>query len=140
MKFTEHEMTVAVEAVARELFTSTPRLVRKAAGATEWEKLSRIARFRHLAAAGELVLAALVALPERPTVGATPPFTDEEYVAAATESGRARLEQQRPGAWDALPERRRRKAVDPVVSLLRTAVRAMPHRQDPDALIVPDHL
>ncbi len=140
MRFTEHEMTVAVEAVARELFASTPRLVRKASGATEWEQLSRMARFRHLVTAGDLVLTGLVALPERPTVGATPAFTDEEYVAAATESFRTRAEQQRPGAWDALPARRRRKSIEPTVVLLRTAVRAMPHRQDPDALIVPDHL
>ena len=140
MRFTEHEMTVGVEAVGRRLFASIPRLARKVAGATEWEELTRMGRYRHIAAAGELVLPGLTALPERPTVGATPAFSDEEYAEAAEAGCRARMDQQEPGAWDALPERRRRKYVTPVVDLLRVAVAAMPARQDPDALIVPDHL
>lgn len=140
MRFTEHELTVAVEGVARRLFESTPKLVRRAAGATDWEALTRMQRYRHLAAAAESLLPGLIALPERPTVGAPPPFTDAEYAAAADEAGRARTERQRPGAWDALPARRRRKLVDAAVGLLRMGVAAMPLRQDPDALVVPDHL
>ena len=140
MRFTEHEMTVGVEAVGRRLFASIPKLARRVAGATEWEELDRMGRYRHIAAAGELVLPGLTALPERPTVGARPEFTDEEYAEAADAGCRARMDKDEPGAWDALPERRRRKYVDPVVGLLRVAVAAMPVRQDPDALIVPDHL
>ncbi|MDN7122161.1 hypothetical protein INN71_12250 [Nocardioides sp. ChNu-153] len=135
MKFTEREMTVAVEAVAVRSFAALPRLVRSRAGAASWDELSRGARYPHLAAAGELVLPALTDLPERPTVGATPAFTDEEYEAAVAGVLRSRSPE---GTDDG--SRRWRRTVAGAAALLRIAVEAMPVRQDPDALIVPDHL
>ncbi len=140
MKFTEREMTVAVEAVAARSFEALPRLLRSRAGGTSWDTLSKGDRYPLLAAAGDLVLPALVALPERPTVGATPAFTDEEYEAAAEEALRQRADRSEPGTWDATSERKRRKALAAGAAVLRIAVTAMPVRQDPDALVVPDHL
>lgn len=140
MRFTEHEMTVGVDAVARELFTATrPPWKRQAAGA-EFAALDKGARYRHKAAAGEVVLPVLIALPERPTVGAPPAFGDDEWRTAAEQGSREVLDHRRPGAWEAMSERRRRRTVDAAVALSKVAVAAMPPRSDPDALVVPDHL
>ena len=91
-------------------------------------------------AIGEMVLPALQALPERPVVGARPEFSDDEYALAAESATRELLEHRRPGSWSRMPERRRRRLVRATSALTRTAVAAMPVRQDPDALVVPDHL
>lgn len=141
MKFTEREMTVAVEAVARQSFDALPKLLRRRAGAASWDELGKGARYPHLAAAGDLVLPGLTGLPERPTVGEAPVFSAEEYAEAAQTALRSRATSaDGPDAWERLPERRRRRAVDAAADVLRAAVAAMPVRQDPDALIVPDHL
>lgn len=140
MKFTEREMTAAVDAVARELFAATRAPWRRGGSDAAWERLTPIERYNRKAVVGEMVLPVLQALPERPTVGATPAFTDEEYAAAAEDASRALLEHRSPGAWDAMPERRRGRLVRSTAALARRAVAAMPVRQDPDNLIVPDHL
>jgi len=140
VRFTEHEMTVGVEAVARELFTAVRPPWRRQAGRADFDSLDKAARYRHKAAAGEVVLPVLVALPERPTVGAAPAFGDDEWRAAAEQGSREVLDHRKPGAWETMPERRRRKVVDGAVALTRVAVAAMPPRADPDALVVPDHL
>lgn len=140
MRFTEREMTIGVEAVARTLYAGTRPPWRRGGADSAWQDLDPSARYHHLAAAGEMVLPALVALPERPTVGATPEFTSQEYAAAAEVGGRALMEQRKPGSWDRLPERRRKRVNRATAALTRVAVQAMPFRQDPGALIVPDHL
>ncbi|GAA1913073.1 hypothetical protein GCM10009737_13130 [Nocardioides lentus] len=130
MKFTEREMTVAVKAVAQQLMLATRPLGRGSVDA-RWDRLAPIERYEKLSAAGDLVLPVLLALPERPTVGATPAFTAEEYDAAAGEAADARGEQ---------TPKARKRLVAVTARLARAAVAAMPVRQDPDALIVPDHL
>lgn len=140
MKFTEHEMTVAVEAVARGSFESLPGFMRRRLGAATWAELPKMDRYRLLSTASKLVIGGLTALPERPTVGATPPFTDDEYAEAAESVLRERTDREQPGTWESVSERKRRKQVQAAAQALRLAVQAMPHRQDPDALIVPDHL
>ena len=140
MKFTEHELTVAVAAGARQSFDALPGFLRRKAGAGSWAELGKMDRYRMLSAASKILIPGLTALPERPTVGATPSFTDEEYAAAPEEALRTLTDRSEPGAWDAMSERKPRKQVDAAVVTLRMAVEAMPHRQDPDALIVPDHL
>lgn len=140
MKFTEHEMTVAVEAVARASFESLPGFMRRKLGAASWAELPKMDRYRLLSTASKLVIGGLTALPERPTVGATPPFTDDEYAEAAESVLRERIDRDQPGTWESVSERKRRKQVQAAAQAIRTAVQAMPHRQDPDALIVPDHL
>lgn len=140
MRFTEREMTVAVDTVARQMFAATRPPWRRGDVDAAWEELRPIDRYQRKKAVGETVLPALDALPERPTVGAHPEFSDEEYTEAATAGGRALLEQRSPGAWDRMPERRRRRLVRAAAALTRTAIRAMPVRRDPDDATVPDHL
>ncbi len=139
MRFTEHEMTVGVDAVARELFAATRPPWKRHAVAADFEALDKARRYRHKVAAGEVVLPVLTALPERPTVGATPAFDDAEWRAAAEQGSRQVADFRTPGGWEALGERRRRRLLDGAVTLTRVAVAAMPLRSDPDALLVPDH-
>ena len=140
MRFTEREMTVAVAAVARQSFETLPGFMRRKLGASAWDDLTEMDRYRLLSASSKIVIGCLTALPERPTVGATPEFSDEEYAQAAESVRRELADGAEPGAWDGASERKRRKQVEGGVATLRVAVAAMPHRQDPDALIVPDHL
>ncbi len=140
MRFTERELTVAVDEVARQMFAATRPPWRRKDVDAAWQALRPIDRYHRKKAVGETVLPALEELPERPTVGARPEFTDEEYTAAASVGGRALLEQRSPRAWDRMPERRRRRLVRAAAALTRSAVRAMPVRQDPDAMTAPDHL
>lgn len=139
MRFTEREMTVAVDAVARELFTATRPWMR-GGGDAAWDRLTPMERYHRKSAVGEIVLPVLQSLPDRPTVGAPPAFTDSEYAEAAEAASRALLEHRQPGAWEAMPPRRRRRLVKTTVGLVRRAVHAMPVRRDPDSLVVPDHL
>lgn len=119
MKFTEREMTVGIDKVAQQLFTATLPPWRKAKE-TAWELLPKFEKYQRKAAVGEAVIPALIALPERPTVGATPEFTKDEYAEAAGSKAKARL--------------------------TKLVVEAMPVRKDPDALlgtddfVVPDTL
>lgn len=119
MKFTEREMTVGIDKVAQALFTATLPPWRKEKQ-TAWELLPKFEKYQRRAAVGEAVIPALIALPERPTVGATPEFSKEEYAAAAGSKAKAKL--------------------------TRLVVEAMPLRRDPDALlgtddfVVPDTL
>lgn len=140
MKFTEREMTAAVDGVARQLFTATKAPWRRRGADGAWESLAPIEKYNRRSAVGEMVLPALQALPERPTVGSPPAFTAEEYAEAAEVASRTLTEHRSPGAWDTMPERRRKRLVRTTATLTRTAVAAMPVRQDPDDLVVPDHL
>jgi hypothetical protein len=140
MRFTEAEMTAAVEAVARQLYVATRPPWRRAGAGAAWRGLKPMERYRRKAAAGEMVLPALLALPDRPTVGSRPEFTAAEYEEAAAAGTRELLERRSPGSWDALPERRRRRLVRTTAALTRAGALAMPVRQDPDALVVPDSL
>lgn len=140
MKFTEPEMTKAVEAVARQLFAATRPPWKRGDLAQGWRELKPIERYNNLAAAGEVVLPVLVALPERPTVGATPEFSDQEYLDAAEGASRELMEHRQPGVWESLSERKRRKLNQGTAELARVAVEGMPLRQDPDALNIPDYL
>jgi len=133
-------MTTGVDAVARHLFAATRPPWRRRDIDADWEALAPIDKYNRRSAVGEMVLPALQALPERPTVGAVPAFDDTEYAAAAEAASRDLMEHRSPGAWDKLPERRRRRLVRATAALTRTAVSAMPVRQDPDDLTVPDHL
>ncbi|MDT0202975.1 hypothetical protein [Nocardioides sp. AE5] len=140
MKFTEREMTIAVDVVGKTLFAAKKAPWRRANVDADWEKLKPIEKYHHRAAAGEMILGPLVALPERPTIGATPQFTDEELIEAATESTRKLMEHRDPDAWEKLGEKKRKLLVKSTMAFVRIGIDAMPIRQDPDALVVPDHL
>ena len=124
MRFTERELTVAVDRLAEEAFAaSLPRRRRKHADA-EWQALTPIQKYGVRSTVADFALPVLLALPDRPTVGAVPQFDEDEW----TEAGRA-------GFPDA-DEAHRTTAI----AMARTAVEVMPIRQDPDAIVIPDHL
>jgi hypothetical protein len=140
MKFTEREMTVGIDLVAQRLYAAMRGPFRKRDAAAAWDELAAFAKYQRRAAVGEAVIPALLALPDRPTVGATPEFSPAEYEAAAEESTRSLLEVRKPGAWDGMSAKKRGTLTRATAALTRSVVEAMPVRRDPDALIVPDDL
>ncbi len=128
MRFTEHELTVAVTAAAKTV--AAGRAGRRAKGEAAWEAMSKIDRYHLLDAVGGQVLPVLLALPDvEVPAGTRPTFTDAQIAAAVEqtlgETGDGRL--------------RQKVAVAARLTLVRTALAQLPVRQDPDALVVPDH-
>ncbi|UFN43450.1 hypothetical protein [Nocardioides okcheonensis] len=129
MRFTEHELTVAVTSAAKTV--AGARSLRRAKGEAAWEAMSRIDRYHLLEAVGGQVLPVLLALPDVDVEpGTRPTFTDQQVAEAVEatlgETGVGRM--------------RQKVAVAARVTLVRTALAQLPVRQDPDALTVPDHL
>lgn len=129
MRFTEHELTVAVTAAAKVVAGAKGR--RRARGAEAWESMSKIERYHLLEAVGGQVLPVLLALPDvEVAAGTRPTFTDAQIATAVEEtlgeSGVGRI--------------RQKVAVAARLTLVRTALAQLPVRQDPDALVVPDTL
>jgi len=129
MRFTEHELTVAVTAAAKVVAGGKAR--RRATADEAWDAMSKIDRYHLLEAVGSQVLPVLLALPDvEVPAGTRPTFTDEQVATAVEQtlgdSGVGRL--------------RQKVAVAARVTLVRTALAQLPVRQDPDALVVPDHL
>ncbi|MBS2939751.1 hypothetical protein KDN32_18575 [Nocardioides sp. J2M5] len=129
MRFTEHELTVAVTAAAKTV--AGGRTLRRAKGEAAWEAMSKIDRYHLLEAVGGQVLPVLLALPDvEVEAGTRPTFTDQQVAEAVEatlgETGVGRM--------------RQKVAVAARVTLVRTALAQLPVRQDPDALTVPDHL
>ncbi len=133
MRFTEHELTLAVTAAARTVAGGKIRRRAKdrAKDESTWDSMSKIDRYHLLEAVGSQVLPVLLALPDiEVPAGTRPTFTDAQIVAAVEEtlgeSGVGKL--------------RQKVAVAARLTLVRTALAQLPVRQDPDALIVPDSL
>ena len=129
MRFTEHELTVAVTAAAK--IVAGGRSLRRARGEDAWEAMSKIDRYHLLEAVGSQVLPVLLALPDvEVAAGTRPTFTDAQIAAAVEqtmgETGVGRI--------------RQKVAIAARLTLVRTALAELPVRQDPDALIVPDSL
>ena len=129
MRFTEHELTVAVTAAAK--IVAGGRIGKRGKGEEKWEAMSKIDRYHLLEAVGSQVLPVLLALPDvEVAAGTRPTFTDAQIAAAVEQtmgdSGVGRL--------------RQKVAVAARLTLVRTALAELPVRQDPDALVVPDSL
>lgn len=129
MRFTEHELTVAVTEAAKTVAGAKSR--RRGGGEAAWDRLSKIERYHLLEAVGGQVLPVLLALPDvEVPAGTRPTFTDPQILAAVEqtlgETGVGRL--------------RQKVAAAARVTLVRTALSQLPVRQDPDALVVPDSL
>ena len=129
MRFTEHELTVAVTSAAKVV--AGGKLRRRTTGEAAWDSMSKLDRYHLLEAVGSQVLPVLLALPDvEVATGTRPTFTDDQILAAVeqtlAESGVGRL--------------RQKVAVAARLTLVRTALAQLPVRQDPDALIVPDSL
>ena len=127
MRFTEHELTVAVTAAAK---TVAGAKARRRSPEEAWEAMGRLDRYHHLEAVGSQVLPVLLALPDIDVAAGTrPSFTDEQVLTAVEQTlgeGGGRL--------------RRKVALAARVALVRAALAQLPVRQDPDALVVPDSL
>ena len=123
MRFTEHELTVAVTAAAKVVAAGKAR--RRTKGEEAWEALSKIERYHLLEAVGSQVLPVLLALPDvEVAAGTRPSFTDAQIAAAVEQtlgdSGVGRI--------------RQKVAVAARLTLVRTALAQLPVRMDPDAL------
>ena len=123
MRFTEHELTVAVTAAAKVVAAGRAR--RRTKGEAAWEALSKIERYHLLEAVGSQVLPVLIALPDvEVPAGTRPTFSDAQIAAAVEEtlgeSGVGRI--------------RQKVAVAARLTLVRNALAQLPVRQDPDAL------
>lgn len=130
MRFTEHELTRALEAAAKSVLAAR-RGNRRRDVESVWAGLTRYQRYQLLDSLGDQVLPVLVGLPDVEVApGTRPAFTRSQVEAAVA----AHLDAGGGG-------RLRRAAVLRVrVALVEAALAGVPPRQDPDALVVPDHL
>ena len=135
MRFTERELTVALEGAAKSVLAVQDKTVRKGRRTADeaWTALTRYQRFQLLDGLGDQVLPVLVSLPDvEVAVGTRPTFTDAQISAAVEE----RLAQERLSVKGL-----KRKVLQQArIALVKIALEAVPPRADPDALIVPDHL
>ena len=137
MRFTEHEMTAALQGAVRASLAEDPDQAQAL-----WDELPKLARFQTLTLVGDQVLPVLVALPDVVVEPGTRAAYDDATVAEvaapllAAEWDRS----QGDGSWDAQPEEDREAYLEHRVGLVQEVLAAMPPRQDPDALVVPDHL
>lgn len=137
MRFTEHEMTAALQGAVRASLDEDPERAQAA-----WEAMAKFARFQTLTLVGDQVLPVLVALPDV----VVEPGTRAEYDDATVAEVAAPLlaaewdRVQGDGSWDAQPAEDREAYLDHRVGLVQEVLAHVPPRQDPDALVVPDHL
>ena len=132
MRFTEHELTVALTGAAKDLLATQRKDVRRGRVDidTAWDETDRYQRFQLLDRLGDEILPVLVALPDvEVPPGARATYTDREVrdtVEAVVGDGPGRL--------------RRAVVVASRTALVQTALGHLPPRRDPDTLTVPDHL
>jgi hypothetical protein len=132
MRFTEHELTLALHGAAKSVLAAQSKDVRKGRVDIDavWDEMDRLQRFQLLDTLGGQLLPVLTALPDVAVESGTrPSFTDAEITEAVEE----KLE-------DAGGRLRRKVVVTARVALVKTALAHVPPRSDPDALTVPDHL
>ena len=132
MRFTEYELTAALTGAAKAVLAAQRKDVRrgKADIDTVWDELDRYQRFQILDQLGGQLLPVLVALPDVEVApGTRPSYTDREV----SETVEALVD-------DSVGRLRRAVIVKTRTALVQTALAHLPPRQDPDALIVPDHL
>lgn len=128
MRFTEHELTVAVQAAAKAI--GGAQAGRRVDPEDAWEALTKLERYQLISGVGDQLLPALLELPDVEVESGTQPTFTEDQVREAVES-----------TMEASKGRLRRKAeLAARMQLMFIALAALPVRQDPDALIVPDTL
>ena len=131
MRFTEHELTAALTGAAKSVLAVKDKSVRKGKRSVDeaWDELVPYARFTMLDGLGDQLLPVLVSLPDvEVEPGTRPSFTDAQVAAAVEE---------RMGSEKGV---RRAVLVKARTALVKIALEHVPPRQDPDALVVPDHL
>lgn len=121
MRFTEHELTVALTGTAKQLLAARRRDVRRGRADVDevWQQLSHYQRFQMLDALGDQLLPVLVDLPDvEVPPGTRPTFTDQQITTAVEQrlaAGGGRL--------------RRKATVAARVALVRTALLQVPPRR-----------
>jgi hypothetical protein len=131
MRFTERELTLALEGAAKSVLAVRDKDVRKKRRTPDeaWDALSRYQRFQLLDALGDQLLGVLVALPDvEVAIGTRPTFTDKQVETAVRERSAD------------LGGIRGKVVLKARVALVQLALSHIPPRADPDALVVPDHL
>jgi hypothetical protein len=131
VRFTERELTVALEGAAKSVLAVQDKTVRKGRRTADeaWTALTRYQRFQLLDGLGDQLLPVLVSLPDvEVAVGTRPTFTNAQIATAVDE----RLGDVKGIKRKVLQQAR--------IALVKVALEAVPPRADPDALIVPDHL
>jgi hypothetical protein len=131
VRFTERELTVALEGAAKSVLAAQDKSVRKGRRTADdaWAELTRYQRFQMLDGLGDQLLPVLVSLPDVEVAAGTRPTFTEAQISAAVE--------ERLGDVRGL---KRKVVLAGRVALVKLALEAVPPRADPDALIVPDHL
>jgi hypothetical protein len=132
MRFTERELTVALQGAAKSVLAVQDKSVRKGKRTADeaWDALTGFQRFQLLDGLGDQLLGVLVSLPDvEVAIGTRPTFSDEQVQSAVEE----RL-------GDDVKGIKRTVLVKSRVALVQLALGHVPPRADPDALIVPDHL
>jgi len=132
MRFTEHELTVALTGAAKHLLALQDREVRRGRRSVDelWESMDRYARFTVLDGLSDQVLPALVELPDVEVGhGERISYSDAQIKHAVEE---------RLGDVTGMLKRTATTRIR--MELVRAALEAIPPSQDPDALVVPDHL
>lgn len=132
MRFTEHELTMAVQGAAKVVLAAQRKEIRRGRADidTVWDEMDRYQRFKMLDALGAQILPVLAALPDVEVAAGTRPTYTDRQVTETVDS----LVGDGPGKL------RRAALVRTRTALVQSALRQLPPRQDPDALIVPDHL
>jgi hypothetical protein len=126
MRFTEHELTVALQGVAKSVLASQRKVRRGGVDIdTVWDTMDRYERFRLLDGLGTQVLPVLVALPDVDVAPGTRASYSEKQVREVVDGlvphdlGRVR----------------RAATVKLRTALVMTALASLPPRLDPDALL-----
>ncbi len=124
MRFTEHELTVAVTGAAKSVMTGKKLRRRGADVDAEWDALDAHQRFKMLDAVGSQVLPVLVALPDVDVAPGTRPSYSTQQIKQVV----AGLVGDDGGKLQRLVTIKARTA------LVQTALAHVPPRLDPDAL------
>ena len=88
VRFTERELTVALEGAAKSMLAAQDKTVRKGRRTADeaWTALTRYQRFQLLDGLGDQLLPVLVSLPDvEVAAGTRPTFTDAQIAAAVEE-------------------------------------------------------
>jgi hypothetical protein len=128
MRFSEHELTVAVTGAAKSVMAAKKKSRKRGVDIdTAWDTMDRYQKFKLLDAVGSQILPVLAALPDVEVA----PGTRPTYSAQQVEEIVAGL------VGDELGKLRRMVTVKARTALVQTALEHIPPRPDPDALGMP---
>ncbi len=132
MRFTERELTAALEGAAKSVLATRDKDVRRGRRTADdaWASLTKHQRYQLLSGLGDQLLGAFVALPDvEVAVGTRPTFTEAQISETVQQS-----------AGEELRGLRGKVLLKARVALVQLALSHVPPRADPNALVVPDHL